>query len=99
MPHFLAILFAIVRKHVDDKQSAAGFENPGDFGEYPPRLWQVVEHENKKGYVEKLVFNWQILELAASQLHIGEPQKARGGGVEHLGRIIDGNDVADVWRE
>jgi hypothetical protein len=84
MPHLLPILFPVVRKHVADEQAPSGHQNSRGLLQRGTRVRHVMEHEQERRCVERVVVERQRLELAAADVDVGEVPEPSSCRLQHL---------------
>ena len=73
MTHRLAILFALVRQHVENQQPPAGFQRSRRFAERSLRLRHVMQDKKEKCDVQFSRINGKLFQRSLTEFNVTVP--------------------------
>src|SRR5688500_4841789 len=94
--HLPLEVVAGVGEEVDDHGASAGFEDARHLCEHGGGIFEVGEDEDQQGGVTCGGVDRDGSELAAAEVDVGVIGEALLGGLEHLGGVVDRDDLPDV---
>ena len=86
MAHLLPILFTLVRHHIDDQYPSIRLEGAVSLCKSSRRDRHIREDERDDREVERLVLDRKLLELAGTNIYVGDGLEPFACGLEHLWR-------------
>src|SRR6185503_6095685 len=81
--------------HINDQHPPIRLERAMDFSERRGWNGYVRKDETKNGEVQRLAFEWQLLEIAGADIDVRYGLEPACGSLEHFRRRVHGNDATD----